>query len=157
MHEKLLCDANVLIDYMNASHTLLHRLSQFFGGLFVPDIVYAEVSSICDVDPARFGIVLLETPFEALETIPGLSLQDSCCLFYALKGYCCITNDVKLRKTCMQRGCSIVWGLELLVEYNKAGQISKQEACTLARTMSKENPTLIEAVLNQFEGNLIPD
>lgn len=113
MHKRLLCDANVLIDYMNASPALLFRLSEFYGGLYVPDVVFAEVGCIRDAEPAEYGIELLETPFEALETVAGLSLQDCCCLFYAQNGFCCVTNDVKLRKTCMLRDCTVIWGLEL--------------------------------------------
>lgn len=46
MHKPLLCDANILIDYFNASPTLLATISQFTKGLFVPDIVYAEAKPV---------------------------------------------------------------------------------------------------------------
>jgi hypothetical protein len=154
MHKRLLCDANVLIDYMNASPALLFRLSEFYGGLYVPDVVFAEVGCIRDAEPAEYGIELLETPFEALETVAGLSLQDCCCLFYAQNGFCCVANDVKLRKTCMLRDCTVIWGLELLVEYHRSGEVSKQEALELAMAMRKENASLTASILHEFEVKL---
>ena len=71
MNKPLLCDANIFIDYMNASPTLLYRISPFHGGLFVPDIVYAEGTLLKETDPSEVGIILLETPFEEIETVVG--------------------------------------------------------------------------------------
>ncbi|WP_320128782.1 type II toxin-antitoxin system VapC family toxin [uncultured Sphaerochaeta sp.] len=156
MNKPLLCDANILIDYVNASPTLLLRISQFYRGIFVPDIVYAEVTPIKEIDPSDLGIILLETPFEELETVAGLSIQDCCCLYYAQNGYYCVTNDIRLRKTCISKECTVIWGLELLLQFNKEGKISKQEAMILATNMQKENPTLTTSILRDFETKLIP-
>lgn len=157
MNKPLLCDANILIDYMNASPTLLYRISQFYGGLFVPDIVYAEVTLFKETDPSDVGIILLETPFEEIETVVGLSIQDCCCLYYAQKGYYCVTNDIKLRKTCICLDCTVIWGLELLLQFYKEGKLSKQEALELANNIKKENVTLTTDILKNFTAKLLSE
>jgi rRNA-processing protein FCF1 len=157
MNKPLLCDANILIDYFNAAPTLLATISEFTKGLFVPDIVYAEATPLKDLDPVSFGIILLDTPFEELEVLPGLSIQDSCCLYYAQNGYTCVTNDIKLRKTCIKRECNVLWGLELLLRLNTEGFITKTKALQLAGKMKKENPTLTQKVFNTFETKLIEE
>lgn len=57
----------------------------------------------------------------------------------------------------MLRDCTVIWGLDLLVEYHRSGEMLKQEALELAMAMRKENASLTASILHEFEVKLGDD
>ena len=104
-----ICDANILIDYSKSDISVISKIAEYYGQVYVPDIILQEVGIISEEEAAKLGITIVETPLE-LEEVPSLSYQDRTCLYYVRKYKCtCLTNDKALRKHCEAAGGTVVW------------------------------------------------
>lgn len=153
----LLCDANVLIDYMTVSgFELIARICSCGYTIHVPDIVLFEVDRLSFEQAERIGLKVLPTPLSALrQDIRGLSLEDTACLYFVEKdGMVCVTNDKKLRATCQKHSGKVMWGLELLLKLVQQGYLPATEALEIVQNISRVNTNITPAILHDFEKKL---
>jgi rRNA-processing protein FCF1 len=145
-----ICDANVLIDYYKADEDLIRELVRFWENVFVPDIVLHEVHQISLERAEGLGLEIVETPLR-LPVVKSLSLPDRACLYFVIEnGWTCIANDRKLRKECISRGCTPVWGLEMLLTLVSAARITPARARDAAIRIEADNPLITRATLAEF-------
>lgn len=79
-----ICDANILIDYIDADEDILRELVKYWGTVYVPDRVLAEVHGFTEAHAVDLGLTIIESPL-LLEKHPALSIQDSICLYFVTK------------------------------------------------------------------------
>ena len=145
-----ICDANILIDYSKSDIYVISKIAEYYGQVYVPDIILQEVGIISEEEAAKLGITIVETPLE-LEEVPALSYQDRTCLYYVKKYKCtCLTNDKALRKHCEVAGGTVVWGLEMLLKLVEGNFLTATHAEKIARKINQVNPEINEKVLSEF-------
>jgi rRNA-processing protein FCF1 len=145
-----ICDANILIDYSKSDISVISKIAEYYGQVYVPDIILQEVGIISEEEAAKLGITIVETPLE-LEEVPALSYQDRTCLYYVKKYKCtCLTNDKALRKHCETAGGTVVWGLEMLLKLVEGNLLTATHAEKIARKINQVNPEINEKVLSEF-------
>ncbi|MBN1523866.1 MAG: hypothetical protein JW904_05245 [Spirochaetales bacterium] len=145
------CDANILIDYVTADEAIIKELCTYWKKVLVPDFVLHEVKLISADKAEQLGLTIIETPLLDLQRLPGLSLQDSACLYFVRENHAvCLSNDVKLRAMCIKENVETVWGLEMLLFLVKEKQITKTRAKNIARGIHKINALIIIDVLSDF-------
>jgi rRNA-processing protein FCF1 len=106
-----ICDANVLIDYLDSDEDVVRELAKYWGTVYVPNRVLHEVKRLSDERAAELGLTIVETPL-ALPEASGLSGPDRACLHFVIaEGWTCIANDRLLRRECRRVGGKVVWGL----------------------------------------------
>ena len=145
-----ICDANILIDYSKSDISIIKKISEYYDQVCVPDIILQEVGIISDEQAKALGITIVETPLE-LEEVPSLSYQDRTCLYY-VKHYKwdCLTNDVALRKHCLEAGGTVVWGLQMLLKLVEADLITATHAEKVARKINQVNREINDKLLQEF-------
>lgn len=144
------CDANVLIDLAKSDCDLIAEIVAYCGTVYVPDMVFREVFNLDDREAERLGLSIVDTP-AVLDRFPGLSLQDSACLYLVReKGWACIANDKKLRRECLKAGGKVFWGLETVLLLVEEKQITKKRAETAARKIRTTNFEMDDALLEEF-------
>ena len=145
-----ICDANILIDYSKSDISVISKIAEYYGQVYVPDIILQEVGIISEEEAAKLGITIVETPLE-LEEVPALSYQDRTCLYYVRKYKCtCLTNDKALRKHCEAAGGTVVWGLEMLLKLVEGNLLTATHGEKIARKINQVNPEINEKVLSEF-------
>ena len=115
----LICDANILIDYCDVDKSLITKLCAVFS-LFIPDVILEEVGLLDRDEATALGVTIIDTPLgmlnDAIQALPGCSMQDTVCLLMAKEeGWACATNDKKLRSVCLDAGIEVIRGLRLLL------------------------------------------
>lgn len=146
-----ICDANILIDYIDADEDILRKLVTYWGTVYVPDRVLMEVHGFTEARAVELGLTIIESPLQ-LEKHPALSVQDSICLHFAIQeGWTCITNDKRLRRECQNNGGSVIWCFEMLNLLVEASQITKEQALEIAEKITKTNPSIPPSVLVFFK------
>lgn len=141
--ELAICDANVLIDYATTDEDIIREVALYWKKVYVPDCVLREVKQLSEERAKELGLTILETPFGELPYRKNLSVQDSACLYYVeKKKMVCLTNDVALRKACIQAGAEVVWGLQMLLYLVEKKQIVKARAKDIAGKIHKANPEI---------------
>ena len=142
-----ICDANVLIDYLDSDEDIIRELVAYWGTVHVPTRVLHEVKTLSAERAVGLGLSVIETPL-VLPPTPGLSGPDRACLHFALaEGWVCITNDRPLRRECGRLGCKVVWGLEMLLLLVADGQISKARSKGIAEQIATINPEITISLL----------
>ena len=150
----IICDANILIDYLNAGEDCL-RAACSYAEVMVPDVVLNEVQHL-DVEAAvGLGMDIIEVPLEVLaeaeSRIPGCSMQDTVCFLLALKNeWICATNDGKLRKQCLEGGVATVRGFRLLADIVKAGNMTRARAKKAGKQIGEQNREITRGILEDF-------
>lgn len=153
-HGAAICDANVLIDYVDADEDIITELVAFWGAVYVPDRVLNEVKNLSEERALELGLKIIETPL-VLPSSSGLSGPDRACLhFVATEGWTCIANDRLLRRECVKQGGKVVWGLEMLLMLNFARRITKAHALDIAERISTVNPEITPQILSDFKAKL---
>lgn len=152
----LLLDSNVLSDYMRVSDQVLRQTVRTVGQIYVPSTIVDECRDIDYSDCERLGLIVVEPTFgqvaEASVRRGGLSFQDKICfLICKEEGFVCVTNDKSLQKACKKAGVSTLWGLQLLLELAKTGEMPTAEARSIAQEIQKSNPGFIsQKILGEF-------
>jgi rRNA-processing protein FCF1 len=150
-----ICDANVLIDFIEADEDILHELTLYWTKVYVPTRVLHEVKELSPERAEALGLHIIETPIELVASA-GLSGPDCACLHFVLtEGWTCITNDKLLRRACQREGGTVVWGLEMLLILVKAGQITAARAGGVAEKVSVLNPEITPFILDTFKKLLL--
>lgn len=145
-----ICDANVLIDYLEADEDILRELVVYWGTVYVPTCVLHEVKTLSYERAEALGLTIIETPLE-LPSTPGLSGPDRACLYFAVSDrWVCITNDRLLRRECNRHECRVVWGLEMLILLVTDGQITKARAKGIAEQIAMINPEICNSLFESF-------
>ncbi len=148
-------DANVLIDYVLTDEDVLREAASYWKELCVPDCILDEVKQLSNDRAIELGLTILPTPFSEIELIPGLSLQDACCLYYASKrNSVCISNDVSLRKACQKKGRDVVWGLEMIVFLAREKKITIERGKDIGLKIKNINPEISEGIFTDFLSKL---
>jgi len=145
-----ICDANVLIDYVDADEDVIRELVKYWGTVYVPTRILYEVKKL-PIDRAEvLGLSVIETPL-ILPSAPGLSGPDRACLHFVIsEGWTCIANDTLLRRECRRQGGRVVWGLEMLLKLVSAGQITKARAKGIAERIGVSNPEITDKLITEF-------
>lgn len=156
----LLCDASVLIDYVAADIRILEIMATCIWKLATIIPVLREVKGLTKEKAEKIGITIHEPTFDELmdaaKPVAGLSSEDRLCLAITRKRrWSCLTNDVRLRKSCTECDVQVVWGLEAMIFLHRGGFIEKERAIKTAKTIQTSNPFHItDIVLKQFLQNL---
>jgi hypothetical protein len=146
-----ICDANILIDYIDADEDILRELVKYWGIVYVPDRVLAEVHGFTNARAVELGLTIIESPL-LLNNHPGLSAQDSICLHFVIQeGWTCIANDKRLRRECLNTGGSVIWGFEMLNLLVGASEITKERALDIVEKITKTNPSIPPSLLQSFK------
>jgi hypothetical protein len=148
--EAAICDANVLIDYVDADEDIIRELVKYWGTVFVPTRILHEVKKLLPERAGELGLTVIETPL-ILPTAPGLSGPDRACLHFVIsEGWTCIANDTLLRRECKRQCGKVVWGLEMLLKLVSAGQITKARAKGIAERIGGFNPEITSKLIAEF-------
>lgn len=146
-----ICDANILIDYIEADEDILRELVTYWGTVYVPDRILMEVHGFTETRAVELGLTIIESPLQ-LEKHPALSVQDSICLHFAIQeGWTCIANDKRLRRECQTQGGSVVWGFQMLSLLVGASQITKERALDIAEKIAETNLSIPPTILASFK------
>jgi hypothetical protein len=152
--EAAICDANVLIDYVAVDEDVIREVVKFWGVVYVPTRILHEVKGFDEGHARALGLTIIETPLD-LDAVPGLSGPDRACLhFVVANGWTCIANDAILRRECVRRGGTVVWGLEMLLKLVTTGQITGARALGIAERMGELNPEITSEILAVFRVKL---
>lgn len=150
-----ICDANVLIDYVDADEDVIRELVKYWGTVYVPTRILYEVKKLPIGRAEGLGLTVIETPL-ILPSAPGLSGPDRACLHFVIsEGWTCIANDALLRRECRRQGGKVVWGLEMLLKLVSAGQITKARAKGIAERIGVFNPEITGKLIAEFIDKLI--
>ena len=154
--EKLLLDANVLIDFFNSDFSILSDIRRHIAEIFVlSDILEFELPDISISDCHEVGLAIIDpkdhVSKESETELGQLSPEDRLNLFTAVdSGYSLVTNDVKLRKACEQRNIKIIWGLQLLLMLVEKSEYSIDDARVIGENMCDSNDYISEEIVNDF-------
>ena len=153
-------DANVLIDFESADLAILGVFAKKVGPVFVPNAVIENVSAVSLGDCDRIGLRLiqpnLDQLIEAGENRGRLAFDDWLCLILARDhAYQCISNDKALRAECINCGVSVMWGLEPMLILAAQGELSCDEAESVAWKIHESNPVFVtESIISAFMNKL---
>jgi len=146
----VICDANVIIDFLECDISLLADLNALFDEVCIPYMVMIEITKISEQELIDMGMYLIETPVQG-SPVSGLSPQDwSCVLAVQSTSELCITNDRKLRSVLRDMDFDILWGLETLLMLKKEHIITKSKAEKCGTKICKRNKYISEAVKDEF-------
>lgn len=156
----LLLDANVLIDYLKSDLSILVLADRHVGGIRIPITVIEEVDGI-DLDVCnRLGLNVVEPELglliAAAERRGSLSYPDHLCLILAREnGWVCVTNDKALRNACKSEGIVVSWGLEIMLDLVRTGQLAPKKAREIAEAIHRANPFHVSPeILRRFADRL---
>ncbi len=141
----LLVDANVLIDFVKTERSILQLAARHLGVVYVLSTVLAEVDGLDADGCACLGIRVFEPELAdilaAARKRGALSTQDHLCLILARKqGWTCVTNDGALRKACQLEQVPVLWGLQMMLELVRMGQLPGADAIAVANAIHRINP-----------------
>lgn len=156
----LLVDASVLIDYCGADLAILALVSRHVARVHVATVVLSEVDDLDESDCAGQGILVVEPTLaqaqEAAAASGKLSFADRTCLIVCRDhGWTCVTNDRRLRDSCKEAGVEARWGLELMLDLVRLGQLPRDNAKRAARRIHELNPVFVPlSVVEAFNAKL---
>lgn len=153
-------DACVLIDFAKTDASLLRLIGDHVGPIHVPAPVLAEVKQLDASTATSLGLRIvdpdLDTAARAATLGGALSFEDRLCVIMAkASGWTCVSNDSRLRQTCVREGVPTLWGLELLLQLVGAGGLPKDQAEEAAMAIHCSNPRYVtKKVLQLFTQKL---
>lgn len=155
----LLLDANVLIDYLKTSESILTLVSEHLGNVYVPSVVVDEVRKgqhFDDSDCDRLNIQVVDPTTAMLIEAQSMawsnpSLADKVCFVMCKRrGWTCVTNDKSVRKRCDAEGVKVLWGLQLMLRLIECGALSSDDAINVAKEIKNLNPFMVQATVDTF-------
>ena len=150
----------MLIDYKETDLSVLTLVSRHIGQVHVLSTILGEV---VDIDAARceeHGLKVVEPTLEQVEIAARqrgrLSFEDHTCLVVSRDSdWTCVTNDRALRKECSEDGVELLWGLELMIELVRIGEMGAEDAGKMAHEIRNQNPNHITAeIIERFREKL---
>ena len=160
MEDLAICDANILIDLLDSPDGIdaIKAITKFFKSVFVPDVIINEVKKLSNNKELinKTGLTVITTPLDAIKTnIRGLSFQDCACLYFVkINKFVCLTNDMKLRKCCIEANAEVIWGLELLLMLAESNLISIKMARSIGNNIFESNITITGETFGRFNSKL---
>lgn len=146
-----ICDANVLIDYVDTDEDIIREVVVYWKEVIVPDRILNEITDLSLKRAKELGLSIVETPLSKISKFPGLSFQDSICLYHVgFNNAVCLSNDVSLRGECEKQNFKTVWGLEMLLYLAENKQITKKRGKDIAFKIAEINPEITPGILNNF-------
>lgn len=151
----LICDADVLIDYVSSNKQILEKVSLSISSICVPSPILGEVRQLSKKEAKELKIKIFEPELSDIITASErggrLSFEDKLCLISAGKNnWTCVTNDKNLRKACEERKIDILWGLDLMLLLNEAGMLSEEEAQNTAEKIKENNAYIKKDIVDSF-------
>lgn len=151
----LICDANVLIDYVSSNRRILEKASLLISQIYVLSPILDEVRQLSKKEIKELKIKVFEPELNdvivASERGGPLSFEDKLCLIVSGKeNWTCVTNDKNLRKACEEKNIDILWGLDLMLLLNQTGVLSKKEAQDTAEKIKENNAYIKKDIIDSF-------
>ena len=143
----LISDANVLIDYAKSAPGVLRLVSQHIQQLYVASPILAEVHDLSIEQVTELGIEIVEPSLEQLAEASDLRLvktsisgTDALCFVMAKDHkWICLTNDKALRNYCTSCQVACLWGLEIMIQLVRSGQLTATRAYSTACSIQSKN------------------
>ena len=143
----LISDANVLIDYAKSAPEILRLVSQHIRQLYVATPILAEVHDLSTEQVTDLGIEIVEPSLEQLTeanerrfTETTISGTDALCYVMARDHqWLCLTNDKALRNYCTSCQVKCLWGLEIMIQLVRSGQLTASRAYSTACSIQSKN------------------
>jgi hypothetical protein len=128
---------------------------RYVGEIHVATPVFEEVHDLDPAMAASLGIKLFEPPLEMVAAAAAkrgrLSFQDHLCVLVAkANGWTCVSNDRRLRESCVAESVEVMWGLELLALLVERKALSATAARDLAKTIAESNKRIGRQVMLRF-------
>jgi len=155
----IICDADVLIDYLDSNKRIFPKISKQICVVYIPLPILSEVKQLVGVEAKKLGLIIFEPTLkqvtEASQRGGPLSFEDKICLIMARdERWACVTNDRNLRKKCREEGVDVMWGFDLMLLLNQKGELSKKEAQDTANKIRTNNPYIKVETLSEFTKKL---
>jgi rRNA-processing protein FCF1 len=158
----LISDANVLIDYAKSTPSVLRLISQHLQQLYVASPVLAEVHDFSAEQIVKLGIKIVEPSLEQLaeagelrQTKKSISGLDALCFVMARDHrWICLTNDKALRNHCTSSQVTCLWGLEIMIQLVRTGQITATRAYSIACNIQSKNRYIKDETIERFREKL---
>ncbi len=160
LSEKLLLDANVLIDLQNSELEVLSEVKKHVAEIFVlKDIFDNELPDLTESDCHRVDLAIIEpkehVSREVDKNFVKLTEEDQLNLFTAVdSGFILVTNDVNLRKACEERQVKVIWGLQLILMLVEKSEYSIDDAKNIGEKIAESNPFITEEIVLDFNEKL---
>lgn len=157
---KLLLDANIIIDYQKSDMTPLILLNRYVGRVHLLPEIVSEVRGLSTADCERYGFVVVEaTPKQKITAKINksirLSFQDHlCCLVAASSNFVCVTNDKGLLKECRKNKVTTLRGLRLMEIIVSKGGMSGCKVVAIAKQIQETNPHITPEIFEKFKKNI---
>jgi len=152
--DALVCDANILIDYLTVDSELISLVSRELITLRIPIPVLAEVRNWSQEEAEAAGLIVEDVPLEYLlseNKLTGCSAQDSSCFYLARdKGWGCATNEKALKKHCAASEIPVIRGMRLILMLVENGTIPKSRAKNAGQKIFQSNNRISETVFRDF-------
>ena len=150
-----LFNANVLIDFQKSDFSVLAKIRQQIGNLYLLEDVRAEVPGLTGNDCDLVGLRNISPPSRikkmTKEPYHGLSREDRLILNTAIDfGFEIATNDTKLRRESERSGVKLIWGLQLLLEFVEKSEFSIDSAKIIGERIVARNLYMTEKILVEF-------
>ena len=152
----VISDANVLIDYIKVERTMVLQLvSEHLFQIKLPLDILKEVNELTQDQAKTLGMEIVEPTIaqmrEAATRGGALSGPDKLCFAMARdNGWGIWTSDKPLHRKCETENIPTYWGLQLMINLCKAGNLDPGYAIETAQKISEINERISEAVLAQF-------
>jgi len=93
----------------------------------------------------------------AAEERGPLSFEDRVCLVLARDNrWACVTNEKPLHRECERENVPSIWGLRLMIELVRAGQLTRETAMETARAIQAANPGYVtDEIMARFAVELM--
>ena len=157
----VICDANILIDYIQTDMQIIRLTSEHCFDIYVPEEIIREVDGLTPSVIKANGLIPLKASIEQLmeaiemADVSGLSEKDCICYIHAREKKChCATNDKALFNKCRRDKIHVIRGLGFMLELCKKNIISPEEAISTAKRISVINAMITEEILLDFESLL---
>jgi len=154
----IICDANILIDYIDSDGTILCRAAAHCYDIFTTESIVREVMvKRPALNIAAYGVKICDAEFaqmaEAQEFSASspLSFEDSLCFILARdNSWICATNEKALRNKCQKEKISTIRGLRFMLDLVSLGKLSKGDAIRIAKEIETANSRIPQNVIAEF-------
>jgi rRNA-processing protein FCF1 len=151
----LVCDANVLIDFIKAGAERILKEIGKLHRIYIPTPIFNEVKQLTSCKLKDLGLFEFIPEFELLsrsaEKIGQCSPQDVMCLLICEEnGWYCITNDKNLRYQCANRGVKTIWGLQLILYLKEKNILTIDAGKKICLKIADINKTITRDIVDKF-------
>jgi hypothetical protein len=157
----VISDASVLIDFIKVERTLVLRLvSEHLFPIKLPRPIFNEVDQLTEDQAEALGMEIIDATIEQLKEAAirggGLSQPDKVCFVIARDNDWAIwTSDKPLHTKCTTEKIPVYWGLQLILDLCKAGNLDPEYAIEAAEEIEQVNERISKQILFNFEQQLL--